>query len=554
MSIMSRLMARLYKLPPAATYDIAVDKRLEVPMPDGVILHADRYYPRKARNLPTVLVRTPYGRSGNGVLGQLMAERGFQVLIQSCRGTDDSGGELNPFRGEREDGLATLEWLKTQEWFDGRLGMTGPSYLGFTQWAIARDAGLMLKAFSTHVTSSEFRSVMYPGESFNLEIFLQWMQITHSFSGSILRALWAMVNAGRRIKAATWHLPLCEADEILLDKPMKFWRDWVQHTEPGDEWWAVEDYSQGVADVTAPNHLISGWYDFMLPQLLRDYVALQQAGRKPYLTIGPWSHSSNGLFQVALPESLLWLRAHLLGEMQALRTAPVRIYVMGAGEWRDLAAWPPSDLQTQRWYLQPGAALTTAMPPDSQASQFRYDPADPTPNVGGAINATLGRGTGPQNNRRLEARPDVLVFTSAPLERDTDVIGPVAAELFITSSLEHTDFFVRLCDVHPDGKSLNVCDGLLRLFPGRPAADADGCRRVCIDLWPTAYRFKRGHRIRLQVSSGAFPRFARNLGMGEPLATATTMQVAEQRVYHDPAHPSAIILPISGSSQSEKDQ
>jgi putative CocE/NonD family hydrolase len=157
----------------------------------------------------------------------------------------------------------------------------------------------------------------------------------------------------------------------------------------------------------------------------------------------------------------------------------------------------------------------------------------------------LGPGTGAQDNRKLEARPDVLIFTSAPLEREIEIIGPVAAELFVKSSVEHTDFFVRLCDVHPDGKSMNVCDGLLRLFPGRPVPDTEGCRRVHIDLWPTAYRFQRGHRIRVQVSSGAFPRFARNLGTGEPLATGTSMQAAEQTVYHDPAHPSAVILPVA---------
>ncbi len=173
MSLVSRNLTRVAKLPPADTYTIAVEKHLEVPMPDGVVLLADHYRPRHAERLPTLLVRTPYSRSGTGLVGRLFAERGFQALIQSCRGTDGSGGEVNPFRGEREDGLATLEWLKQQDWFDGRLVMAGASYLGFTQWAIAHDAGPMLKAFSTHVTSSEFRSPMYPGESFQLEIFLQ---------------------------------------------------------------------------------------------------------------------------------------------------------------------------------------------------------------------------------------------------------------------------------------------------------------------------------------------------------------------------------------------
>jgi uncharacterized protein len=347
------------------------------------------------------------------------------------------------------------------------------------------------------------------------------------------------------MKAATTHLPLCEADEILVGKPMRFWREWLQHTKPDDEWWAVEDFSQGVADVVAPNHLVSGWYDFLLPQLLRDFYVLQRAGHKPYLTIGPWSHSSNGLFEVAGREALVWLRAHLLGETQDLRQSPISIYVIGANEWRDLPAWPATGIEAQRWHLQPTAGLARDLPSDSPPSRFRYDPSDPTPNVGGAINATLGRGAGTQDNRRLEARPDVLVFTSPPLERSLDVIGPVSAELFVRSSSEHTDFFVRLCDVHASGKSMNVCDGILRLSPDRPVADADGCRRVMVDLWPTAHRFNAGHRIRVQVSSGAFPRFARNLGTGEPLGTGTAMRTADQEVFQDPARPSAVILTVS---------
>jgi hypothetical protein len=207
-------------------------------------------------------------------------------------------------------------------------------------------------------------------------------------------------------------------------------------------------------------------------------------------------------------------------------------------------------MQTQRWHLQPEAALTTDVPPNSQPSRFRYDPSDPTPNVGGAINTTLGWGTGAQDNRSLEARPNVLVFTSPPLLRDMEVIGPVSAELFVRSSLEHTDFFIRLCDVHPDGTSMNVCDGIQRIFPHRPAAVSDGTRAVIINLWPTAYRFRKGHRIRVQVSIGAFPRFARNLGTGEPLAIGTAMRVAEQQIYHAPAHPSAIILPVSPAQRS----
>jgi putative CocE/NonD family hydrolase len=301
------------------------------------------------------------------------------------------------------------------------------------------------------------------------------------------------------------------------------------------------DFSEEVARVIAPVHLLGGWYDVFLPRLVADYERLRQAGRRPYLTIGPWAHTSQGLMPVAMRESIAWFRAHLLGDRSALRDAPVRVFVMGAGEWRDFPEWPPTGYQEQRWHLQPGGGLSTSIPAASEPDHYRYDPADPTPAVGGS---SLSKNSGPQNNRALEARRDVLVYTSAPLDSDLTAIGPVAVELHVTSSLDHTDFFARLCDVDPAGKSINVCDGLIRLLSGRPSPDEGGCRKVRIELWPTAYRFKRGHSLRVQVSSGAHPRFARNLGSGEPLATATTLVVADQSVAHDPAHPSAIFLPV----------
>lgn len=539
MSIMSRLMGRFFRLPPAETYDVAVEKNLQVPMPDGVVLLADHYYPRNPGVRPTILIRTAYGKDPAGFVCRLFAERGFQVLIQSSRGTDESGGEFDPFRQEHDDGLATIAWLKTQPWFKGELAMTGASYLGFTQWAIARDAGPLLKAISTQTISANFRSMLYYGEALALEVWMGWMASIHTHNKSPLHLL--AIN--RKLKTTVQHLPLAEMDEITFGKQYAFWRTWLEHDQPGDAYWAQGDFSGTVAEVTAPNHLIGGWYDFFLPHLMRDYQALEQAGRKPYLTIGPWTHFDTELAATGMREGLAWLRAHLLGGRSALRNAPVRIFIMGANEWRDLPVWPPVDMKQERWYLQPDGRLATTLSPASQPDAYRYDPSDPTPSVGG-VGRTLGRGRSSQDNRALEARPDVLTYTSISLDRDLEIIGPVSAELFVRSNLAHTDFFVRICDVHPSGKSMNVCDGLLRLVPGYPAPEPDGCLRVCIHLWPTAYRFCRGHHIRVQVSSGSFPRWNRNLGSGEPLATATTMRAAEQRVYHDPDHPSAVLLPV----------
>jgi putative CocE/NonD family hydrolase len=191
--------------------------------------------------------------------------------------------------------------------------------------------------------------------------------------------------------------------------------------------------------------------------------------------------------------------------------------------------------------LQAGHALAPQPPDAAPPDRYRYDPAHPTPAVGGS---SLSENSGPRDNRAVEARPDVLVYTSAVLDQDIEVIGPVRAELFVQSSLEHTDFFVRLCDVDPKGKSINISDGLVRLCPGEPTEGDDGVRQVSVELWATAHCFQQGHRVRVQVAGGSHPRYARNPGSGEPLATATTLRAADHTVYHDAAHPSAILLPV----------
>ncbi len=543
MTIMSRLVGLLLKLPPAETYDVSVERDLKVPMPDGVTLLGDHYVPRGGGNRPTLLVRSPYGRAGMwGMLfGRPFAERGFQVFIQSCRGTFGSGGTFDAFRNERADGLATVEWVKKQPWFSGELATAGPSYLGFVQWAIAADAGPELKAMTTMITSSEFRTLVYPGESFSLDTGLTWINVMAHQEDGALAALLSNMQAEKKLQAIHPHLPLNTIDEAAVQKPVPFFRDWLAHNEPTDDWWTPIDFSKTVSQVTAPVHLLGGWYDIFLPQTLADYARLKQGGQQPYLTIGPWSHTDFGGLGRMLRESIIWSRAQLLGDKSHLRKSPIQVHVMGANEWRDFPDWPPAGYEPQRWHLQKNRGLAPNAPEASDPDHYRYDPADPTPAVGGV---SLSQNTGPKDNRALEARSDVLSYTSAPLDRDLEIIGAVSAELFVQSSLEYTDFFARLCDVDPSGKTTNICDGLLRLQPGNPPTEADGSQRVCIDLWATAYQFRQGHRIRLQVSSGSHPRFARNPGSGEPLATATTLKVADQTIYHDPAHPSAILLPV----------
>ena len=543
MSLISRLIGWAARLAPADTYDVAIERNIPVPMPDGIVLLADHYYPRRGGKPPTILVRSPYGRAGTWGMffARPFAERGFQVLIQSCRGTFGSGGKFDAFCNERADGLATLAWLQQQTWFSGELATIGPSYLGFVQWAIAAEAGSVLKAMVPQITASEFRSLTYAGGSFGLDTALTWIHLLSHQEDAAPAALVAFIRTAGTLRAALNHLPLREADEAAVGKPVPFFREWLEHNAPGDEWWKPVDWSGSVSEVAAPIHLIGGWYDIFLPYMIADYARLRQAGRQPDLTIGPWTHTHPGLMLASVRESTIWCRAHVLGDRSRLRESPVRVWVMGANKWEDFPAWPPAGYPAQRWHLHAGKRLGRAIPAESAPDHYRYDPADPTPAVGGS---SLSQNSGQKDNRSLEARPDVLLYSSDPLERDVEVIGPIRVELYVRSTLEHTDFFARLCDVDPSGRSINICDGLLRLWPGHPMPEADGCLKLDLDLWPTAHRFLRGHRIRVQVSSGAHPRFARNPGSGEPLATATKLVAAEQSVYHDPDHPSAIVLPV----------
>ncbi len=542
MTIASSLLARLTRLPPAATHDILVERDLRVPMPDGVALLADRYVPHGSERLPTILIRSCYGRRGLFGLayGRLFAERGLQVVIQSTRGTFGSGGEFDPFGHEHDDGLATVAWLRQQPWFNGILATNGASYLGFVQWAIARDAEPELKAMAVQVTASEFHSMTYDGEAFALDTALSW---THMMANQErpFGMVAAMFTAGRLLRTLYAQLPLRDLDHRADGQHAWFFQEWLEHPEADNPYWAARDFSGSVKDVTAAINMVGGWYDIFLPWMLRDYHLLRAAGHQPYLTIGPWPHSSLDLNTVSLREALAWFRANLLGDRGQLRASPVRIFVSGANEWRDYADWPPAGTRQQRFYLQSEQGLALTLPSSSEPDYYRYDPADPTPSVAGPL---LTGPSLPTDNRQLEARPDVLTYTSAPLRQDLEVIGPIQVELFAKSSLAYTDFFARITDVDPKGASLNICDALIRGKPGSQPVTADGCLRVTIDLWPTAHRFRRGHRLRLQVSSGAHPRYARNTGSGEPLATATKLIAADQLIYHDPEHPSSILLSV----------
>jgi putative CocE/NonD family hydrolase len=470
-------------------------------------------------------------------VARLFAEHGYHAVIQSTRGTFGSGGHID-FDAEAGDGRATADWITAQPWSDGTIGTFGSSYLGLTQLALASTRPPQLKAMAIAAWGAERRAYQYPGGAFTLEQALGWA-FTMDRQELPFASIRTPLRMRRALRPAFDHLPLLDADTAAVGHPVGYYRDWVTRDEPGDPYWAPTDFRPALKDLGVPITMIGGWYDLYLPQMLADYRQLRDGGQDVRLRVGAWHHLSQGLGRQAVADALDWFGTHLPGSAPAPAGQPrVRVEVMGGGGWRSLGGWPP-DAAVQRWHLRPGGTLgpdSPDAPAESGPDRYTYDPADPTPAVGGAM---IVLDAGPRDNGALERRPDVLTYTSDPMAVPLVIAGDVTAELFAGSSRPHTDFFARLCDVDPAGRSVNVTDGIIRLSDATLEA-----RRVTIDLWPTAHQFKAGHRIRLQVSSGAHPRYARNPGSGAPLATATTLHAARQAVYRDRTHPSAILLPV----------
>lgn len=573
-----QLIGRWLGLRPAS-HNVRIKWKLDVPMPDGTILAADLYTPRAKRadrprssnahqpdtrhpdarhpdaRFPTILIRTPYGRGPtagpSGILPSFIAhrfaERGYNVVVQDVRGRFDSQGEFEPFANEAADGLATIQWLEAQPWFNGSLGMWGQSYVGYVQWAVADGAPPSLQALVPSVSGARIATSGVRDGAFGMDTLARWiLQLDAMDRQGAIDALKGYTrllpsNQKRILERAFSHLPLLDADEEIVGSPVSYYRTWLSYADTDGPYWQAMDHSRRMADITAHVHQIGGWYDIFLRETLSDYRLMRQAGHQPYLTIGPWTHADRRCLVESLRQGLLWSDAYLKGERGILRDLPVRLYVMGGGGWRELPDWPVP-AQEILYYLHENGGLSPDLPHSaSPADNYIYDPQDPTPALGGPIMSAAG---GPRDNRPLEARPDVLSYTSEPFTQDVDVIGPVSLRLYLRSSRAHTDFFGRVCDVFPDGRSINLCDGLFRLEPGRGSEQADGSLLVTLDLWATANRFQRGHCLRLQVSSGAHPRWSRNLGSDEPLASGNQFFPAHQTIYHDAAHPSALILPV----------
>jgi hypothetical protein len=531
------------------------------------MLLADVYHPLRTTHTPTVLVRIPFSRTFTNslfatIVGRFWAERGYTVVIQGTRGRYESDGMHTPLIDERRDGLETLEWLKRQPWFDGRLGMWGGSAFGYTQWAIADHlpsppAGR--SALIVQISSTDVRGMFYPGGAFSLASALFWAVRSRGAEDE-----WPSDAAlGRGFDG----FPLIEADDRAVGGSIGFFDDWIRHSTR-DSYWRAIDGENRPATLRAPVLLMAGWFDPFLPGQLEDFAGIRRGARADVaaatrLMIGPWGHAEtirlpggvhNRNYRLeSLAPSIPWFDRHLRsGSAEASPgSAPVRLYVMGANVWRDELEWPLARAQETAWYLRSGGhansaggdgRLTTDEPREADSPDtFVSNPASPVPTRGGAMLA--GSGSVSQND--VEGRSDVLVYTTPPLTEDLEVTGPVSAVLYVVTSSPSADFTAKLVDVHADGVAYNVSEGIIRRsYRPETALATSEPVEVTIALWPTSMVFRKGHRIRLEVAGSNFPRFDRNPNTGEPIATARRFASARQTVHHGRQAPSRIVLPV----------
>lgn len=531
-------VSRVLDVPPPTT-DHTVT-RVRTPMRDGVELLGNHFAPRGTAK-GTLLVRCPYGREFpfSTIFGSVYAARGYHVLLQSVRGTFGSGGQFTPMVNEVADAHDTVAWLREQPWFTGSLATVGLSYLGFTQWALLMDPPPELTACIIAVGPHDFAESSWGTGSFTINNFLGWSDMmAHQEDGPRAYAGLRQMLSTRKVERTTGQVPAGAAARRLLGSGATWYESWISHTEHDDPFWDPMVLTEALDRADVPVLLFGGWQDLFLQQTLAQYRHLRDRGTTTALTVGSWTHTevmTRGAATV-IRESLAWLDAHLAGATPPPDRAPVRVEVNRQG-WLAMPDWPPVAVE-QELYLHPAHRLTAAEPPDDAApSRFTFDPAAPTPTIGGRL---LSNAAGYRDDSALAVRPDVLDFTGEPLSEDLYLLGVPVAELTLSCDNPNRDVFVRLCEVDARGRSRNISDGYQRLTcdPGSPIL-------LRLELDAVGHRVPAGSRLRVLIAGGCHPRYARNLGTGEPLLTGERMVPATHVVHHGTGGSSRIILPVA---------
>jgi len=567
-------------------YPVKVERGVSVKMRDGVVLRGDIFRPDTEGKFPVLLQRTPYRRAvtwGYDVdFAQRAASHGYVVFLQDVRGRYTSDGEWYPFLHESEDGYDTIEWIAAQPYSDGRVGMFGGSYVGATQLLAAIAHPPHLAGICPIVTASDYHN----GWSYQGGAFEQWFNESWT-SGLAQETLTRQIERTPSPPEEVNVLPLT-AYPIFNPNPANvingststiapYFLDWLAHPSYDDYWrrWSIEEH---YADIRVPALHVAAWYDIFLGGSLRNYIGLKaraasaetRNGQHLLITIGGHAGDGRKIGEVDFgPEAekfnegevtLHWYDSLFKGTRNEFVTGKaVKIFVMGIDQWRDEDEWPLARAKSTKYFLHSqgqantghgNGSLSTLAPGTEPSDEFVYDPAQPVPTIGGPLCCDSDHlAPGPHDQRSVEERDDVLVYSTFPLDHDLEITGPVRLEFFATSSAVDTDFTAKLLDVAPDGTAINLTEGILRArYRDSQVTPAPLIRGqsylLSIDLWATSNVFCTGHRLRLELSSSNFPRFDRNLNTGKLAANSATWVKATNTILHDKTHPSALILPV----------
>lgn len=567
---------------------IIIEKNIMVPMRDGVRLATDLYRLEGEETLPALVMRLPYDKE-NRVSPEVMTlvKSGYAVVLQDTRGRFASEGEFNANFQEINDGADCYAWVAEQDWCDGNIGTLGQSYLGQSQWLAAPHMPDAVKAMSVVIAPVDhYSDIAYRGGVLNLGSMLYWasMMAIGEQGRRAVRGAATPQDVQRQATALGNLIELYETTPLAtmphLQGVSPHFFDWVTHPTYDEYWQGID--ARNFDQLDKPVLHIGGWFDIFLNGTLQTYIGMRNhakseaARRRQKLVIGPWAHGTNwtssyheqefGLHGSGMAADLTglqlrWMDRWVKGVENGIEhEKPVRIFVMGINQWREEDDWPLPDTHYTPYYLHShghantlggDGTLTPEAPHHEPADTFTYDPHNPVPSVGGANLTPFANSIGPRDQQQVELREDVLVYTTPVLKEDVEVTGPVQATLYLSSSTPDTDITCKLVDVHPDGRAMLLTDGILRLryrhsFTQPTLMTPGDVVEAHVDLWSTANVFRAGHRIRIEVSSSCFPKFARNSNTGADVASEALAdyQQAVNHIYHDPTYPSHILLPI----------
>jgi len=557
---------------------------------DGVTLRANVWRPAEGK-APTLLVRHPYDKDGtNGSATDAVpsvlsfVNAGYAVVMQDARGAFESDGDFTPKINEITDGEDLMVWLTEQDWYDGTVGAYGASYLGMTQWGLTLGDGPGLKAIAPTIASANWYSGLWysQGGALSLSVVTWWNAMM--YGNEEQRALEHGISTD---DSALLQLRGAMLDPLALNEPTpvashpvlgtgRWFDDWLTHPD-FDEYWKTQDWSARIGEVTVPVLATGGWYDLKVHEQVADFVRIrthggtEEAREKSRLVIGPWDHINwSGSFPDRhfgilaagdrAPSHIEFFDEHLKGTSPETPTPRVRIFVMGIDQWREETDWPLPDTAYTDYHLTSGGSANTRdgdgtlqlEAPTAEASdEFRYDPRDPLPTAGGALLPNLPGLVGPVDQRVVDSRPDVLCYTGPVLTESVEVTGFVELKVFVSASTVDTDITAKLVDVFPDGRAINLCDGILRLRYRNSLSEPElmtpgQVYEVTVPMSVTSNVFLPGHRIRLDVSGSNFPHYDRNSNTGGIISSEALedMVVADTTVHHGGVRPSRLVLPV----------